>query len=285
MDRVYIRKKKPSDLLGTPVNSIPMTDEDWEEFTRGVSLFNEGKFWHAHEAWEEVWRRRTEDERLFFQGLIQLAAAYHHLNLKKSYRGFVNNLQKSSEILKVFRPEYMGVAIEPLMAAIEEGTKEAGALGPDQFDSLRKTLVVKLTFQMPPDPDLQVGVRDLLLSEQFLEGVKMFNNREFWEAHELWDQLRQNFDGETRLFAEGFTQMASAYHFVHLRKFTNAIYLFDKAIERLKTFAQQTEEYPLSKIIECMDQSRRVIAQGGHELPREACMPVIPVPVRQTAVR
>ncbi len=285
MEHVYTPKKKPSDLLGRTLSTPPMTDEDWEEFLHGVNLFNEGKFWHAHEAWEEVWRRHTEDERLFFQGLIQLAAAYHHLTLKKSHGGCVNNLQKSADILNVFRPEFMGVAIEPLMTAIADGKKEAEALGPEQIDEFRKSLIVKIAFQRPPDPDLRVGIRELLLSEQFLEGVRMFNNREFWEAHEMWDQLRQNYDGETKLFAEGFTQMASAYHFVMMRKFTNAVYLFDKAVERLKTFAQQTDEYPLSRIIECMSQSRQAIAEGGADVRRDACMPVIPVPLKQAAVR
>jgi predicted metal-dependent hydrolase len=45
----------------------------------GVELFNAQKFWHAHEAWEELWLVSTGDEKTFLQGLIQLAAAYHHV--------------------------------------------------------------------------------------------------------------------------------------------------------------------------------------------------------------
>lgn len=41
-------------------------------------LFNSGEFFKAHEAWEEIWLAAPPDEKLFLQGLIQLAAAFHH---------------------------------------------------------------------------------------------------------------------------------------------------------------------------------------------------------------
>ncbi len=72
-------KKKPGDIRVDPVKPLSLSTEDWHEVEHGIKLFNAGKFWHAHEAWELVWQRQAEDERLFFQGLIQLAAAYHHL--------------------------------------------------------------------------------------------------------------------------------------------------------------------------------------------------------------
>jgi hypothetical protein len=48
-----------------------------EGFRRGAELWNRGRFWEAHEAWEEPWRaagRHTAAGR-FLQGLILLAAA------------------------------------------------------------------------------------------------------------------------------------------------------------------------------------------------------------------
>ncbi len=51
-----------------------------DEFLRGASLFDRGAFFEAHEAWEERWRLAPEaQERLFLQGLIQVAAALHKL--------------------------------------------------------------------------------------------------------------------------------------------------------------------------------------------------------------
>src|SRR5580704_17160286 len=49
-----------------------------DPFARGARLFDAGQFFEAHEAWEERWRVATDEaERRFFQGLIQIAAAFH----------------------------------------------------------------------------------------------------------------------------------------------------------------------------------------------------------------
>ena len=51
-----------------------------EKFLQGVALFNAGKFFRAHEAWEELWLTSSGTDKLFLQGLIQTAAALHHLS-------------------------------------------------------------------------------------------------------------------------------------------------------------------------------------------------------------
>lgn len=43
------------------------------ELAEGTRLFAEAKWWHAHEAWEEAWRR--DPGRAECRALIQLAAA------------------------------------------------------------------------------------------------------------------------------------------------------------------------------------------------------------------
>jgi len=49
----------------------------------GIALFHRGEYFAAHEAWEEVWRSTTPEPRDLFQGLVQLAAAFHHLRQRK----------------------------------------------------------------------------------------------------------------------------------------------------------------------------------------------------------
>jgi predicted metal-dependent hydrolase len=46
-------------------------------FEQGRVLFNGGRFFEAHEAWEELWRTQRGAARLPLQGLIQVAAGYH----------------------------------------------------------------------------------------------------------------------------------------------------------------------------------------------------------------
>jgi predicted metal-dependent hydrolase len=58
----------------------PVVGEDWRgstAFVRGVSLFNAGYYWEAHESWEALWHahgRRGPTAELL-RGLIKMAAA------------------------------------------------------------------------------------------------------------------------------------------------------------------------------------------------------------------
>jgi hypothetical protein len=50
-----------------------------DSLEKGIALFNEGKYFEAHEAWEERWlRERDEAEKRFYQGLIMAAGALLH---------------------------------------------------------------------------------------------------------------------------------------------------------------------------------------------------------------
>ena len=75
---------------------------------RGVALFNDHQFWHAHEAWEELWLRSSGGEKTFLQGLIQLAAAYHHVQ-RGTLRGAPRLFEAALSKLEPFPPGYGGV--------------------------------------------------------------------------------------------------------------------------------------------------------------------------------
>jgi predicted metal-dependent hydrolase len=51
--------------------------------TTGMELFATARYFDAHEAWEEVWRSTTPEPRDLFQGLVQAAAAFHHLRVRR----------------------------------------------------------------------------------------------------------------------------------------------------------------------------------------------------------
>src|ERR1700761_3206549 len=54
---------------------------DWTQgaLAEGLRLYDAGEFFAAHEAWESVWLEAQEPDKTFLQGLIQVAAAFHHL--------------------------------------------------------------------------------------------------------------------------------------------------------------------------------------------------------------
>jgi len=50
------------------------------EYLHGIALFNQGKFFDAHEALEDVWRAAPIEEKKTWQGLVQVAVALHHFS-------------------------------------------------------------------------------------------------------------------------------------------------------------------------------------------------------------
>lgn len=57
------------------------------EYLLGIDLFNEGKFWESHEEWEKIWAKSSGTDRLFYQALIQSAAALVHVQRQREQSG------------------------------------------------------------------------------------------------------------------------------------------------------------------------------------------------------
>jgi predicted metal-dependent hydrolase len=112
-----IPKKPLSEIDLSTVSEFVLTATEEECLSRGITLFNAGRFWEAHEAWEEIWQGRPEDSRFFIQGLIQLAAAYHQLG-KSIYRGAMIHLKQAEERLKLFPVDFLGLNVAGLLEAI-----------------------------------------------------------------------------------------------------------------------------------------------------------------------
>ncbi|HYQ87182.1 MAG TPA: DUF309 domain-containing protein [Bacteroidota bacterium] len=256
------QKKRPEEINRDPLKEVGMTAEDWAEFAHGVKLFNCGKFWHSHEAWEQIWLRHGEDERLFFQGLIQLAAAYHQLVAKASYRGLINNFGKAYDKLAVFQPEYLGVLVSPLLVFIQQGKKEAQRLGVAGLQGFNYNLIPKIQFHKPSNPDLIVEIGEVLVSDRFLEGTKLFNSGFHWEAHEAWEDVWREQEGDAKTFVQAFVQMAAAYSFLKRARSSSAKYLFEKAIEKFGEYENLECRIAIRPLIQSMMHALEALGQS-----------------------
>jgi len=67
-------------------------------FEEGLIFFHSGKYYEAHEVWEDLWRITNGPARTFYQGLIQAAVALHHLERGNS-TGARGQLAKSIQHL------------------------------------------------------------------------------------------------------------------------------------------------------------------------------------------
>ncbi|HVS30198.1 MAG TPA: DUF309 domain-containing protein [Thermoanaerobaculia bacterium] len=85
-------------------------------YLRGVEHFNAREFWDAHESWETIWLVAASDAEQFLQGLIQIAAAYHHVQ-RGTFRGAVRLFDAGLRRLSAFPHPYCGTDRRPLEAA------------------------------------------------------------------------------------------------------------------------------------------------------------------------
>jgi predicted metal-dependent hydrolase len=101
------------------------SSEREEKFERGLRHFNAREFFEAHEVWEEVWLVADEPEKTFLQGIIQIAAAFHHY--RRGNRDGAETLLAAG-IVKItrFPAGHHGLAIHELR---EEAKLWARALG------------------------------------------------------------------------------------------------------------------------------------------------------------
>jgi predicted metal-dependent hydrolase len=94
---------------------------------RGTERFNGGEFFAAHEAWEEIWRSTTPEPRDLFQGLVQLAAAFHHLIVRNRPDVARRVLIKAHGRLAPFAPRAGGVELTELLETIERWERHLAA--------------------------------------------------------------------------------------------------------------------------------------------------------------
>jgi predicted metal-dependent hydrolase len=87
-------------------------------FDEGVTLFNAVRYWHAHEAWETLWRAAPDEERDFYQGLIQVAAGLLHVQ-RRNRRGARNKLAEGLARLAAYQPAHRGIFVNELVGRAE----------------------------------------------------------------------------------------------------------------------------------------------------------------------
>ena len=92
---------------------------DWTkgELLEGLRCFDSSTFFEAHEHWEAVWLAAQEPEKTFLQGLIQVAAAFHHLQ-RGNCAGTISLLRSALRRLDGYPEVFAGIAVAPLRIAI-----------------------------------------------------------------------------------------------------------------------------------------------------------------------
>ena len=111
---------------------------DWScgELADGLACYRRAEFFEAHEHWESAWLQSAEPEKSFLQALIQVTAAFHHLQ-SGNFVGTVTLLQRALKRLDLCPASFGGIAVAPLrdeiaewLRSLENGTPSLNAARP-----------------------------------------------------------------------------------------------------------------------------------------------------------
>ncbi|MGA2169588.1 MAG: DUF309 domain-containing protein [Terracidiphilus sp.] len=88
---------------------------DWScaALAEGLKCYRNQEFFLAHEHWESVWLKSQEPEKTFLQALIQITAAFYHLQ-RGNPAGAASLLRAALRRLDPFPSVFGGMAVTPL---------------------------------------------------------------------------------------------------------------------------------------------------------------------------
>jgi len=111
---------------------------DWTQgaLAEGLRLYEAEEFFAAHEAWEIVWLGSQEPDKTFLQGLIQVTAAFYHLQ-RNNPLGTVLLLQAALRRLEHYPVRFGGISVTLLCNDIRERLLALEVGDPTQLVSVR----------------------------------------------------------------------------------------------------------------------------------------------------
>ena len=109
------------------------------------------------------------------------------------------------------------------------------------------------------EPDLRGEERAL-----FEEGIRLFNARRYWDAHESWEKVWMRREEESRIFFQGIIQAAAGFHLVVEKpRPGGASKNLTKALEKLDLFPVRFLGMDVALLRASIRAALRAIAQSG----------------------
>ncbi len=113
----------------------------------GLELFNQGKYWRAHEALEAAWREEQGSIRYLYQGILQAGVTYLHVS-HFNYPGALKVYQRCMRWLEPWPEKCRGVEVGLLRRDLQAVIQEVNRLGPDNLNSFDLSLLKPVVYQI-----------------------------------------------------------------------------------------------------------------------------------------
>src|SRR5712691_6969149 len=117
-----------------------MEAKDDPRFLKGIDEFNQQLFFECHETLEEIWLEDHGDDRMFYQGIIQIAAGYFKWQ-QGVPAGAIKLWRTGLEKIESYGPVHLGINVEALADAVKHNLA--------QIEAFQKTSGEPPTLEIP----------------------------------------------------------------------------------------------------------------------------------------
>jgi len=108
---------------------------------------------------------------------------------------------------------------------------------------------------------------------KYLEGIEHFNRCDFFEAHESWEELWQDYSGPSRKFYQGLIQVAVCLHHFGNGNTRGAKKLYITSTNYLQEYRPFHEGIDLEKLIGQLTTCCQPILESKEEHPKVEIVP------------
>jgi predicted metal-dependent hydrolase len=108
---------------------------------------------------------------------------------------------------------------------------------------------------------------------RYLEGIEHFNRCDFFEAHEVWEELWADYSGPSRKFYQGLIQVAVCLHHFGNGNIGGAKKLYYGCRGYLEPYLPRHEGLNLEKLLAELEICCRPILESKEEFPKIDIVP------------
>jgi uncharacterized protein len=108
---------------------------------------------------------------------------------------------------------------------------------------------------------------------RYLEGIEHFNKCDFFEAHEVWEELWADTEGESRRFYQGLIQVAVCLHHFGNGNIRGAKKLYFGCRGYLEAYQPKYLGLDLDTLLSQLEACCREILESKEEFPRIEIVP------------
>ncbi len=121
------------------------------------------------------------------------------------------------------------------------------------------------------------GISD---EDRIRDGLRLFNERHFFEAHEVLEDVWHREHGEPRLFLQGLIQICAGFHHFQNGNDRGAAELLQRGSDKMRRYPRQYLNLDAGRLLEAVDACRGRIERmrDGVEPEGPIEFPTIPLP-------